>query len=404
MPRKKASSDEFELFNSEGGKLRKKDLFAYYRDVENGPLKKVPSMSDKKEDILEFLFKCVSHKLQVTKEDLLKVWNDLESRNKLILDALEEIKKEHESDIDQSATHRARAYINAIKAVKKLNVPLLSGQQAMKISGIGKGIASRVDEVMRSGKLRPKEERIQSIIDRQSATEQFLKVWGVKPKDANEFFNKGKKNLDDLRESEKLAEDSQKESLLNLVQRVGLMYFDDLQLKISRADAEEIAKKVKKDIRKLFSDAEVELCGDYRRKKDDMNVIEILIGIDLSSQRGAAGNIAKKLLSDGIALEIPYIKPQKLMGVAKGLDGRAKRFDITITDLSDFGLGLLFCTGPDTFLKEVKMMAGQQDFRLTNKGFHKIAKTDEPDEKIDARRDQDIFDKLGMKYIEPENR
>ena len=52
----------------------------------------------------------------------------------------------------------------------------------------------------------------------------FSSIWGVGPATAQRFYEKGHRNLNDLRD----------ESLLTASQRVGLQFYDDLNVKIPR--------------------------------------------------------------------------------------------------------------------------------------------------------------------------
>jgi len=159
-----------ELYNVDQKPLRKKDKEAYYHDDRNNFVK-VPSMFDTGPEVFYFLRVCAKKTIPGVTDEMIKdVWKDAEEKKEIVLDALEQLKRENEAAGDRFKTI---AYARAIPQIKKLKVPLLSGAQALKIKGIGKGIASHIDEILKTGRLKSLEEREQSKIDRQKVIERY---------------------------------------------------------------------------------------------------------------------------------------------------------------------------------------------------------------------------------------
>lgn len=376
-----------EFFNAEGGKLRKKDKIAYYKNGK-GKFVQVPVMTSTKEEVFPFLKQCVLTSIDDATDEMIdKVWAEAEEKKELILSGLQQMKDEAEASGEN--TYKVAAYARAIKKVKSLHVPILSGEQAQKLSGIGPGIASVISEILRHGRLRTQEERIEGAAARQPIIDLFMGIWDVKPKTANEWYAKGHKELEDLID----------EKLTNK-QKLGIKYYQDLQKKISSKTVEHVVQELKDALGDMIDD--VEGAGPYRAGAYEVDVIEILV------HSGKTGKAALKKIVDILAkrkilvdVEMSELKPQKFSGICR-VSTSYYRIDIHLLPESEAGLFLLFTTGPKEFLNNIKEQAAVQDYRLDRKGLVKISMGD--DEKIEVSSERSIFEAIGMDYVEPENR
>lgn len=81
-----------------------------------------------------------------------------------------------------------------------------------------------------------------------AALAELEKIWGVGTEKALSLFSKGFRSVKDLREHEAKG----KEPVLTSMQKIGLKYFEDLDQKIPRSEAEQISDLVKKTTHDLF--------------------------------------------------------------------------------------------------------------------------------------------------------
>ena len=381
-----------EFFNSEGGKLRKKDKVAYYKN-DSGKFVEVPVMTSTKEEVLPFLKQCVIRSIDgVTDEMIDKVWAEAEEKKELILAGLQQMKDEAEASGEN--TYKVAAYARAIKKIKSLHVPILSGEQAQKLSGIGPGIASVISEILRHGRLRTQEERIEGAAARQPIINLFMSIWDVKPKTANEWYAKGHKELEDLVD----------EKLTNK-QKLGIKYYEDLQKKVSVKGVENAVEDMKEILGKIVDD--VEAIGPFRAGADEVDVIEILIHSKKTGKtalKKIVDVLGDRKVQNSLSLvdvDMSELKPTKFSGVCH-LRQNYHRIDIHLLPESEISIFLLFTTGPKEFLNNMKEQAAVQDYRLDKKGLVKVSMGD--DEKIDTPTERSIFDAIGMDYVEPRNR
>ena len=95
--------------------------------------------------------------------------------------------------------HRSGAYRKAAAAISEHAEEIKSGDQAMKIKGVGKKIGEKIDEFLKTGKLR-KLEKIRTD-DTSVAINLLNRVAGIGPAKARELFDKGITTIEQLREN-----------------------------------------------------------------------------------------------------------------------------------------------------------------------------------------------------------
>ena len=118
---------------------------------------------------------------------------------------------------------RARAYQKAAESIMLIEEPITSIEQVKGKPGIGKTILDKLQEYLDTGEIAVLKKH------RNNPIHTFTKIYGVGPKKAQAFINLGINSLDELREQQ---------DLLTTSQKLGLQYFDDLQLRIPRAEIE----------------------------------------------------------------------------------------------------------------------------------------------------------------------
>lgn len=379
-----------QLFNSEKGKLRKKDIVPYYYNSSK-KFVEVPSMKDDRDKVYGFLKFCTSitHP-EVSNADIDAVWVDAEDRQPALIEALDQLRAEHEGNND---LWKAKSYAKAIASIREIKVPILSGAQAQKLPNIGKGIAGVIDEVLRHGRLKTQEERMENAIERQNVTEQFLRIWGFTPKIANELYNFGNRSVKDLLEKSKEGK-----LTLDDTQILGLKYYEDFLLPVPREDVEKIVTNLKKELGSSALD--VQAVGQYRRKVPEISEIDIAVKINKKSTKA----VIKKISDTSGFKETSGISTNKFHAAVK-IKGVARKVNVHVIQDTEWGVSQIILTGPDSFLKMMKEQAAVMGYSFGGKkGFLKLSETDDNDIQIDAPDEETVFKELGMKIVDPENR
>jgi DNA polymerase/3'-5' exonuclease PolX len=376
-----------EYVNEEGKKLRKKDATIYYRNKAK-KLIKVPGIQDSPTDVKNYLKTCLKLEIEISDVEIDNIWDELIKRNKVIIDALDQLKRESETDGD---VWKTRAYAKAVKILNSLKIPIISGLQVQKIDGIGKGIAAHVDEIINTGGLKSQDERTADAVSRQTTMEKFLSIWGVGPKHAKAWYAKGHREIEDLA-AEKLTEQ----------QKVGIKYHTAINTKIPREKAEKLFTSLKTILIKKLKNIKIEMVGSYRRGAEEMGDIDVMISnrennLDLDE-------IVTMLEQKDIIVERPVLGVEKFMGIASLSGNLFCRIDIRLVPYEEWGTSLLHHTGSDAFNKQLRQHASQLGYKLSEKGLFKLSVKDDGDERMEINDEKDVFKILEFPYVEPKQR
>ncbi|RYC60111.1 hypothetical protein CHU98_g6092, partial [Xylaria longipes] len=97
----------------------------------------------------------------------------------------------------------------------------------------------------------------------------FYEIWGVGAKTANEFYNHGWRDLDDIVEYgwDKITR----------VQQIGVKYYEELQEKIPRAEVEGISNIILQHANKIREGFQMVIVGGYRRGKASSGDVDVVL-------------------------------------------------------------------------------------------------------------------------------
>ena len=267
---------------------------------------------------------------------------------------------------------------NEIKELKDLE----------EIKGIGKNIKEKIIEYIEKGKI----ERVEEIKsdDKYELYTNLNKIYGVGPAKIKELVLKNIK-FSDLDENTKL---------LNNKQKIGLKYFKDLEERIPYEEGKKHNEIIKNTLKDINKNIEYEMVGSYRRKKEDMGDIDILIKED---NKIILNEIIEKLVDKGYIIEKLANVKKKFMGISKINEKTpARRIDILICEKEHYYFTLLYFTGSYNHNIIMRKRAIEKGLSLSEYGFTDI-KTNKI-VKYEVNSEEDIFKILDMKYLKPENR
>lgn len=296
---------------------------------------------------------------------------------------------------------KVRAYNKVITQIKKLEK--VTGIQDLKeITGVGKQIKLKLEEIFATGIMRSAEKVKTN--DQITIYDSLTKVHGIGIVKAKELIKLGVKDTCDLNKQEYY-------DLLNDTQKVGLKYYIDINQKIPRKimdlHNEYICKIIKHISRKKSIDLEYEIVGSYRRGVASSGDIDMLVRI-----RGSSTSTQRtELLSYIIAVmkKLEYIADdlangsKKYMGVVKLKgDSLYRRLDILITSTEEWPYAKLYFTGSMQLNVQMRTIAKERGLNLNEYGFKKFNKNAKLPDHLST--EQDIFKFLGMSYLEPNQR
>jgi DNA polymerase/3'-5' exonuclease PolX len=297
---------------------------------------------------------------------------------------------------------RINSFIRGRDGIKDYVKEIRSGAQAQKdIEGVGKGIATRIDEFLKTGSL---EELKGAISPEAKLIMELTEITGIGEVKAKSLITEhGVLSVDDLISKYKNREIRVAKNQLTHHIAVGLDYYHDLKQRMSWAEADQIASAITKTI-SGNGELIVHVCGSYRRHKPTCGDIDVLISHSVSGP-SPLPDIVTKLESVGILIGHLTTKGKtKYMGVCKGPSGTGRRIDIRFVEYDSLGAAMLYFTGSGKFNKIMRYHANTRGFTLNEYGLYTYVNGVKGEIPIPAPTEQDIFKKLGFIYLQPTER
>ncbi len=290
---------------------------------------------------------------------------------------------------------QARAYSEAIDQLQSLQGPVTSVKDVEGLSGFGKKLKEKVEEIITTGRLKAAEEAGKEV--QLDLVDELLGVHGVGPVKARELITAGITSIADLRK--KLAADP---SILNDVQTLGLKYYEDSQLRIPRIEMEKHEEFI---INALHEEFQGVVVGSYRRGAESSGDIDVLLTLpDRMSAKNQANlftEVIDLFKSDKYIVDTLAQGPKKFLGYVKlkGKNQHVRRLDLLMLPESEYAYAILYFTGSKNFNKAFRAYALQKGYTLNE---HRLEPTKEGVPAVPKMKtEKDIFDFLGLKYVEP---
>lgn len=339
-------------------------------------------------------------------------------KNETIIKEFEKLINQIKFDIDTSASksesmvnhYRLRQVNNVLNILKKYPKEIKSSEQLKGIKGVGKNSLARISEILTTGKLseikiKGSEKKYLDII------EQLEQIIGIGRKTALDLVkNHDIKSIDQLKE----AYNNGTLELTNQ-QVLGLKYYDLLKDKIPRAEIDKIYNYILSVAVSIDPELLIIICGSYRRLKPFSNDVDILIShprikTKLDIQKNPSYLIALRddlkkrgFLLDDLTDKDPEIK---YMGFCQYKENNkiypVRRIDMRYIPYDSYYPALLYFTGSGEFNRKMRDLARNLDYLLNEYGLYKLQGNKKIRIKINSEKD--IFDELGMEYIEPQFR
>lgn len=343
------------------------------------------------------------------------------SKNQYIVDEFEKLLKQIEVDIEKSTSKkeemtnmfRLKSIRVVIKTLKKFPDEIVSINQFKNIKGIGQGTCNRIDEIIKTGKL--SEIRVQEKEDKD--TLQYIKalmeVIGIGRKKAHELVTVNK-----IHTVKELQEKFNKGTItLNDNIAKGLKYFDIYKQKIPREEVFKIEQYLHKMTSKVDNELVGIICGSYRRVSPTSNDIDCMIThpsiktkADLEKKKNYLNLFVKKLIDDGFIIDSLTGEDvtSKYMGFCQLKNTKknkypVRRIDIRYMPYESYYTALLYFTGPGEFNMRMRQLAISQNYMLNEYGLF-VVEGKEKIKRIKINSEKEVFDILGMEYLDPEKR
>ncbi|KAI7898477.1 uncharacterized protein BX663DRAFT_555834 [Cokeromyces recurvatus] len=304
---------------------------------------------------------------------------------------------------------KALYYQRAIAALK----------EAIQIIGIGRQISQIISEYLKTGVISEAKQLLSH--DKFRTLSIFVKVFGVESTLANYWWNKGYRTLQEVLD---------KEHNLSPTIRLGIQLLPSFEQLMSRQDVEEIIKIIRYEVDFIDIQGLIVPVGSYRRGKEFINSLDLIV---TNNNIPSLNNFSNQLIQRLSDLDyIKYIlwhstsdtknnKGKKAISSIfdsnQMLDGFEKYFcaflqpssricrqvNLIITNRNELYTAILSWTGSSYFEKSLKEYARKEkNLLISSKGIS--LKENNKLEKCTVRSEEDIFNLIGLPYIDPEFR
>jgi DNA polymerase beta len=312
-----------------------------------------------------------------------------------------DLAKNKKEELTQS--YRLLTIQKIIKILEKYPEKITSGEQLKDIDGIGKGTINRINEILKTGKL---SEIKEEVIDQSYLIylEELEDVYGIGHKTALELYNKY--NVKSIKDLKKLYKTGLIELPPNIIK--GLQYYGKIIENIPRLEIDKINNFLLETLKNIDKELFGIICGSYRRLKLTANDIDMLIvhpklktkkDVEKSKINYLKVFIENLINNNFIVDSLTDINVKtKYMGLCKFENNPIRRIDIRFIPYESYYYAMLYFTGSKDFNKKMRLVAINLGYTLNEYGLHKNNKM------LHANSEKEIFDYLGMEYVDPQYR
>ena len=295
----------------------------------------------------------------------------------------------------QDIPFRPRAFEKASESISSLDRDVgdiykkegLGGLE--KIPGVGRGIAERIEEYLKTGRMREYDEMKKKFpVDIAGLS----LIEGVGPKLIKNLYHKLKiKNIADL---EKALRAGKLRVLPRMGQKLEEKILQGIEFKregggrFALGEVLPLAREIKERLLKVRGVRVVEIAGSIRRMQETIGDLDFLA---VSERPDEVADYFSRLPE----VEHVYAKGDTkiLVRFRSGIDA-----DLRVVSKESFGPALQYFTGSKDHNVEVRKLAIKKGYKLNEYGLFKGTKI------IAAESEEEIYKKLGMDFIEPEMR
>jgi DNA polymerase (family 10) len=257
------------------------------------------------------------------------------------------------------------------------------------IPGIGEGMAQKIVEYLKTGKVSKFEEAKKGISDELIS---IMEIPGMGPKTLSMLHKE--KGINNLSQLEKALDDG---SLLGLfgmgekkVENIkrGIQLLKQSKGRMSLGIAFPVAKQIVEVLREEAGSKKIEWAGSLRRMKENIGDIDIL----------ATGPNQEKIVET--FTHLPEVKEILASGETKAsiiVEGSVQ-IDLRVVEEDSYGAALQYFTGSKAHNIHLRGIAKAKGIKINEYGVFKGEK------KIAGKEERDVYRTLEMEWIEPELR
>jgi DNA polymerase (family 10) len=288
---------------------------------------------------------------------------------------------------------RIRAYRRAAMNIETLakDVSNISKDELMNIPGIGKDLAGKIEEYVRSEKISSYEELKREVPESLGL---LLSVPGLGPKTAKLLFDE--LNITNLEDLEHYAEQHELSRLPGIKAKTEENILKGLAM-LKRGRERQPLGKVVPIADEIFEQLKHEapvhnltIAGSIRRWKDTIKDIDIL----------ATSRDPKAVMK--VFVRLPQVKDVVMHGSTKSsvVVSDGLQVDLRVVEEESFGAALAYFTGSKSHNIRLREIAVRKGLKINEYGIFR----ERDNRRLGGEREEDVYRLLGLSYIPPELR
>jgi len=296
-------------------------------------------------------------------------------------------------EIQGANPFRIRAYRNAARNLsnnqRNISDMIEEGTDLTNLPGIGRDLAEKIKEIVKTGSLSQLEE-IESKIP--SGLDKLFKISGLGPKRVKALYRD--LEIHNLKDLKKAAEKGKIHELKGFGRKMERSILEDLEQmdgkeeRIKLVEAEQRAKTIVAYLKKIKGVKEVIVAGSFRRRKETIGDLDILVTCENGSKvmdRFTNYEDVRKVMSKG--------KTRSSVVLRSGL-----QVDLRVLSQDSYGAALHYFTGSKSHNIAVRKLAVKKKIKINEYGVFKKEK------RIAGKTEKEVYDAVGLAFIEPELR
>ena len=319
---------------------------------------------------------------------------------------------------------RTLAYRRAITTLKRQSAKITTAEEAFALPGIGPRLATKIEEIATTNKLRRLEYAQDDALDQVLGL--FMGIYDVGNSRANKWIAQGLRTLQDLRDKAKLTPN----------QQLGLDHYDDLNSRIPQDEVTALGAYVAEEAAKLDASVELVIGGSYRRGSDSSGDIDFIVTKKGTTSSGdlipflvtLIRDLSQKDFITATLAALHSGRPShtgpgsawhgccalpRIPGGPNDSDAYRpiwRRIDFLLVPETEFGAALIYFTGNDIFNRSIRLLASKKGMRLNQRGLFQDTMRGPSRSKIsggelvEGRDEKKIFEILGVTWRAPQDR
>ncbi len=296
-------------------------------------------------------------------------------------------------ELDEANPFRVRAYRNAARVVGELRFEIAAritgGKELPKLAGIGEDLGAKIREIAVTGTCALREKLGRKM---PAGVTELLRIPGLGPKRVRVLYHE--LDVHSLPQLQRAALDGRLRALAGFGEKTERKILDAVEAQLGTAKrwklalAGEYARSLADYLRKGPGVSEVVVAGSFRRMKETVGDLDILVASadsQAAMERFAAYPEVKEMLAQG--------GTRSSARLASGL-----QVDLRVVPRESFGAALHYFTGSKAHNIAVRRLAQERGLKLNEYGVFRGAR------RVAGETEESVFAAVDLPFIPPELR